>query len=62
MDLNRKIEKLTTMDEYLCGIYMVLEDIYKDARFPSKELVSAVSHIKKAQVEIEKELNKLKRK
>lgn len=56
-----RIEKTTTCKNYLQGIEIAL-DMLLDTRFPSWEIRTALDHVRKAKVELEKEIDNLNNK
>lgn len=59
MTLQERIEKTEKTKDYLSGISLVLSDL-NDTRFPSWEVRTAISHVRKAITELEKDIHNLK--
>ena len=59
MTLQERIEKTEKTKDYLSGISLVLSEL-NDTRFPSWEVRTAISHVRKAITELEKDINNLK--
>ena len=59
MTFQERIEKTEKCKNYLQGVELAL-DMLLDTRFPSWEVRTALSHVRKAMTELEKDINKLK--